>query len=196
MFENQKEALDLLKQFRSARFKVFDNYDAALEFAQDYAIECEPAPDSNVVSQSTKTETDSQKSKPLEASFESVGKQFPSLKENLLTRFRRAIESGNMSFVVECVESNPKYLISSCETPVILFAGNRYNAVHCACKANQVDILRYVLDKISDEQYVNRMFEDRNPYTATARCVHLLDFYLNTPDKIVHLLFNFQFNPF
>jgi hypothetical protein len=215
VFENQKEALDLLKQFRSARFKVFDNYQAALDFSQESAATVESSPGvgtrfqtafglvespknksdnlsgkSDVVSAIGQTGNDSSKAK-LESSFETVGKQFPSLKENLLTRFRRAIESGNMAYVSECVDNNPKYLINSCEIPVILFAGNRYNAVHCACKTNQVSVLRYILDHIADESYVNRLFEDRNTFTSSARCHHLLDFYLNTPDKIVSIFYYF-----
>lgn len=201
--------MQVLKEHRTGRFKVCDNYEEAVEFSRtnlNRKSTAETNSNKSVSSDASKENFNSNNSKnvasPLSStsknkgdqSIESVGKQFPSLKENLLTQFRRAIESGKLEFVQECVENNPKYLISSCEIPVILFAGNRFNAVHSACRKNKADILRYLLSRISDEQYVNRLFEDRNEFTSRARTEHLLDFYLNTPDKIVSYLFLLYFD--
>ena len=175
IFDNAKDALALVKKFKNARFKVFQNYEAALHFSQESGLLQEllssPVQDS-------------------ENKFngESVDASFPSIKEQDLAKLRKVIETGNEILVTNFVETNPKYLITTCETPAILFVAARYNAVHVCCKTNQSQILQFLLNKIADKSYINRLFNDCNDFTITNRRNHLFDLYLNTPDKVVSVV--------
>ena len=69
--------------------------------------------------------------------------QFPSLKTPCLSKFRQLIESGNNAGFAQAVGSNPRYLINcDRDAPEILQPGCRYNALHCAVKAGNVEICK------------------------------------------------------
>ena len=69
--------------------------------------------------------------------------QFPSLKTQCLSKFRRLIESGNVAGFAQAVWSNPRYLVNCYgDAPEILQPGFRYNALHCAVKAGNVEMCK------------------------------------------------------
>ena len=69
--------------------------------------------------------------------------QFPSLKTQDLSKFRKLIESGDVSGFSQAVWSNPRYLINCYgDAPEILQPGCRYNALHCAVRARKLEICK------------------------------------------------------
>lgn len=102
-----------------------------------------------------------------------------------LAKLRRTIESGNLQEVEEIISDNPRYLISSGDGPVILMEGPRYNAIHVAAKFNKHEIMKYILNTIDDASFVRKMYPLDEDFINEERRRHLLDLYLNTPDKVV-----------
>ena len=69
--------------------------------------------------------------------------QFPSLKTQHLSKFRKLIESGDVLGFSQAVWSNPRYLINCYgDAPEILQPGCRYNALHCAVRARKLEICK------------------------------------------------------
>lgn len=118
---------------------------------------------------------------------------FPSPTPPQLAKLRRTIEQGNIDEVKEIISSNPRYLISSGDSPVILMEGPRYNAVHVATKSNKHEILTYILNTINDADFVRKMYPLDEDYVNKERRRHLEDLYLNTPDKVVSSLVKSSF---
>ena len=87
---------------------------------------------------------------------------------------------------------NPRYLINSCETPVILMEGPRYNAVHIAVKSNKSNVLKLILNLLKDKNYMKTLFHLDDNNQIQDRIEHIVDLYLNTPDKVVRLLILFS----
>ncbi|KAG7159626.1 Ankyrin repeat and LEM domain-containing protein 2-like 3 [Homarus americanus] len=54
-----------------------------------------------------------------------------------LVKFRKSIEKGDAGYFNQCIDENPRYLVSSGDTPAILQEGFRYNALHMACRTNK-----------------------------------------------------------
>ena len=46
---------------------------------------------------------------------------------------------------LQCLTNNPRYLVSSGDTPAILQEGFRYNALHVACRTNQPNVCAKVI---------------------------------------------------
>lgn len=111
MFFDKVDALKEVKKYKKARFKAFNYYHEALEFAR-YGSE-NPNNNSMIeVSTTVKTE-----------STHNVGEkpsQFRGPKSQDLVKFRKAIENGHIQIVQTTVWENPRYLISSGDTPAIL----------------------------------------------------------------------------
>jgi len=111
-----------------------------------------------------------------------------------LAKLRKTIEKGDYETVEQLIWSNPRYLVSSGETPVILMAGSRYNACHIAAKESKAKILELILKTVSDRNFMKLLFPyDQNDVTDS-RIEFLLDLYLNTPDKGVSIYSNFILN--
>lgn len=112
VFFDKIEALKEVKKFKKARFKAFNYYHEALEFAR-YGSE---HPNNNSMLEITSPKTELQ-------STITVGEkpsQFRGPKSQDLVWFRKSIESGNLQFVRDTIWENPRYLISSGDTPSIL----------------------------------------------------------------------------
>lgn len=100
-----------------------------------------------------------------------------------LVPFRRAIEAGKYKEVGEMIWKNPRFLVSSADTAVILMEGPRYNASHIAAKSDRGDILQLILDTVRDEKFLRTLYLNDDAETTTNRGQVLLESYLNTPDK-------------
>lgn len=80
------------------------------------------------------------------------------------------------------VQLNPRYLVSSGDTPTILKEGPRYNALHVAAIEGNTDMCRLVLQTIENPSFIEFLHGQRNPSTDEVSAI-LLDLYLNMPDK-------------
>lgn len=99
-----------------------------------------------------------------------------------LTVLRRKIEAGNYDEVEEMIQSNPKYLVTVCDSAVYLMAGPKYNACHIAARANRPEIMALILETVGNVEFLRKLYPDQPDQNVRDRLNHLLDSYLNTPD--------------
>lgn len=171
VFVDKSEALKLVKKYKRARFKAFRTLKEATDFA-DYGAE---------------SVTNSWVSSPPPESI-NLGEKpspFKGPKPQDFVRLRKSIENCELDTVEKVVWENPRYLVSSGDTPAILQEGPRYNALHIAAKARDANISAFILTTVSSVDFIRRLYGDYNGETEAAeeRCSVLLDLYLNTPDK-------------
>ncbi|XP_060661498.1 ankyrin repeat and LEM domain-containing protein 2 homolog [Drosophila nasuta] len=101
-----------------------------------------------------------------------------------LVEFRKQIEAGNLERVKRIVWDNPRYLISSGDTPTSLKEGFRYNAMHICAQCNQASIAEFILKTISDREFTQLYAGKKSSGDMCAALnENLLDYYLNMPDK-------------
>ena len=161
---DQAKALSMMKQNKGSRIRMFDNYEDAFNCSLEGISDV----DSNQ-----------------EPSKEKTAANFPTPSPPELSVLRRAIENGDLDLVRSKVSTNPKFLITTSDTPVILMEGPRYNAVHIASKFNQVEILDFILKTVNSPTFIKTLYPNDSDEVTEATIKHLLDLYLNTPDKAV-----------
>jgi len=163
-FYSQKtDALKILKAFKTARFKVFNSELAAVAFSNTNQSP-RPAP-------ATPT-----------TPVPSEGCKYRDPKPQDMVKLRKAVETEDLDYLRECVDSNPRYLLTPSDTPSILHVGSRANAIHWAAKTGKVESAQFVLDAIEGDVY-EKMYPDESASALGVRRAHLLDLYLNMPDK-------------
>ncbi|KAH8421113.1 hypothetical protein KR222_001023, partial [Zaprionus bogoriensis] len=101
-----------------------------------------------------------------------------------LVEFRKQIEAGNYERVKNIVWENPRFLISSGDTPTSLKEGYRYNAMHICAQGNQARVAELILKIISDRDFTQLYAGKKSSGEMCAALnENLLDYYLNMPDK-------------
>nr|XP_039252121.1 ankyrin repeat and LEM domain-containing protein 2-like [Styela clava] len=168
VFETKSSTLLAIKEHKTARFKVFDDYEKAKEYSLN-GMEEQRRSSSEIKSSN---------------STEDIGNKFPSLKQEDLNVLMRYIENGQLEDVRKLIWSNPKYLISSADGPVVLKASARYNALHIAAKSNKPEICSEILAVLENSEFHELMFPNSSD-EKSERMNHILDLYLNTPEKIL-----------
>lgn len=108
---------------------------------------------------------------------------FPAPKSQDLVRFRKEIEQNNMQKVYEYICLNPRYLVSSGDTPSILKEGPRYNALHIAAMHKHARMTKLILQTVEQTQFIEHLHGITNDPIVEVMCQNLLESYLNTPDK-------------
>ncbi|XP_060078282.1 ankyrin repeat and LEM domain-containing protein 2-like [Ylistrum balloti] len=176
VFTDKDLALKTVKKYTGARFKVFKSKPEADEFSLNSAD----------VNSPWKKESKG----PTESSFLSTGVSvescpFKAPKIQELTALRKKIEQGECRVVENMFWENPRLLISSGDTPVILQESSRYNALHVAAKNNQAAMCQLILDTLEDPNLIDKLYAHTNEtqLTRTNRINFVVDLYLNTPDK-------------
>lgn len=107
---------------------------------------------------------------------------FPVASTQMLNKLRRDIEAGKYEEVEETIWSNPRCLVTVCDSATYLMAGPKYNACHIAARANKSDILALVLDTVTNTSFLRKLYPKEPDHNIQERINHLLDSYLNTPD--------------
>lgn len=107
---------------------------------------------------------------------------FKAPKSHELIKFRKEVEANNLNIVYQTVWENPKYLVSSGDTPSILKEGPRYNALHVAAIAKHAQMCKLILQTVEKTSFMELLHGTRNDATDECTAI-LLDSYLNTPDK-------------
>lgn len=113
VFQDKEAALKIAKKHKKSRFKAFQFYHEAVEFScngsehpnNNSAIDCNDGDKKDIT-------TTGEKASP-----------FRTPRPQELIEFRNKIEQGNLISVQEMIDYNPKYLVSSGDTPSILQAG-------------------------------------------------------------------------
>ncbi|XP_014247253.1 ankyrin repeat and LEM domain-containing protein 2 [Cimex lectularius] len=170
VYKDKNEVMRILKSNKKARFKAFQTEDEAARFS---LYGCELDADVSKINSSTLLNL------PLS---EKCALKAP--KSQDLVKFRMAIERHDFPYVVQCITDNPRYLISSGDTPSILQEGTRYNALHVCARSNNAEVCKYILKTLGDVNFIERMYATKTG--SSERCKILLDLYLNTPDKALN----------
>ncbi|KAK3593567.1 hypothetical protein CHS0354_018656 [Potamilus streckersoni] len=175
VFTDKAEALLMAKKFSGARFKVFKTQKDAEEFSKLPADAVFPSP--------IKTPQNNGDKQASAMSPESSPYRAPKVQEIL--QLKKLIESGDCRLFKEYINSNPRYLVSSGDTPVIFQEGSRYTAMHLAAMKNQPEMCQLILDTLEDRQFVRKLYvgSKDTEETMTKRINFLVDLYLNMPDK-------------
>lgn len=167
VYECKGEALQALKKYKGSRFKTFSRKEEAIV----YATQCTE----NGCSPSRTDETErmsGEKPSP-----------FKGPKSQETVKLRKYIEAGDVESFKKTVWANPRYLISSGDTPVILQEGSRYNALHVAARFKQSALCQLVLETIQDPSFMALLYSDDSEDVRFQRIAFLTDLYLNTPDR-------------
>ncbi|XP_072945734.1 ankyrin repeat and LEM domain-containing protein 2 homolog [Epargyreus clarus] len=169
VYENKSEALELVRRYKSARFKVFKSHQDAVSFALRGAEPTETHEGNN-------NSLMGEKPYPFKA---------PSPQD--MVALRKAIEAGLSTTVRDRVWDNPRYLVSSGNTPAIVQEGSRYNALHIAAKALNAEICNLILTTVGNPAFVQTLYgADADAEACKEFAAILVDRYLNTPDKAMN----------
>ncbi|XP_069129755.1 uncharacterized protein [Argopecten irradians] len=172
VFTDKDLALKTVKKYTGARFKVFKSKSEADEFSLNSADVNSPWKKEPKATSETSG-----------VSVESCPYKAPKIQE--LTALRKKIEQGECRVVENMFWENPRMLISSGDTPVILQESARYNALHVAAKSNQPAMCQLILDTLEDPNLIDKLYAHtkETQQTRTNRINFIVDLYLNTPDK-------------
>ncbi|CAG9832251.1 unnamed protein product [Diabrotica balteata] len=166
VFNDKNEALKVAKKNKKSRFKAFSFYHEAVEFA----LNGSEFPNNNIILNSANA-------------FGEKASPFKGPKPQEITELRKAIENGNYKLVKDTIWQNPRYLVSSGDTPAIYQEGPRYNALHVAAKSKNAEMTELILTTIANPEFIKLLYGDDNQENAEDRAAVLLDLYLNTPNK-------------
>lgn len=167
IFMKRENALKLCKKYAAnARFKVFRCFQEAYSFS--YEI------DGNSQKEPQKSGTDSSESLP-----------FPRPATKELNEFRMFIEKNDLVSVKKKL-INPRYLISSGDSPVIIKESCRYNTLHICAINNHFDICEYILNILSNVDFIRSLYTNDTCEQAEMRIERIMDLYLNMPEKGFH----------
>lgn len=100
-----------------------------------------------------------------------------------LVKFRKMIEQADMESVRNLIWSNPRYLVSSGDTPTILKESFRYNAIHVAAIQKHAKMAKIILETVENPDFIKLLHGKDDDRTAKEVSEILLDLYLNTPEK-------------
>ena len=163
IFCTQKDALKAIKNKKGARFKCF----RSRAEAEKFSLSSDLSSNNPVVCDEPKN--------PLKS---------PTPQEVII--FREAMKRSDKDVVFSLLQSNPKYLISSVETPVIMQEGSRYNGMHVLSRENNLEMCCLLINAINDDKLWKRLYpEETNCKIIQMKKQHLVDLYLNTPDRVV-----------
>ena len=123
--------------------------------------------------------------------------EYKTPKPGEITNYRKLIEKGEVDSVAKIIYGNPKFLISSLDTPFIIQQGCHYNSMHVASKAGHRDICKLIIETLNDDEFWKLMYPVKensvnNVQLNNRRKAFLLDLYLNTPDKGVSVIITYM----
>lgn len=176
LYTTKAAAVNAMKSNPGGRFKKFESKEAALAFWKTLQRQLQQE-------NGTDSSEDPAPSNP-GVSGEKAN-NFPSLKTPALNKFRKLIEEGKLEQFNDSVWSNPRYLITSGDTPEILQQGCRYNALHCAVRRGQLELCKEVMSIVQGDRFWELVYPDDSETVRQRRKDHLVDLYLNGQDKIV-----------
>ncbi|KAJ8676237.1 hypothetical protein QAD02_012023 [Eretmocerus hayati] len=174
IFNTKADALDAIKKYKSGRLKSFKTHKEAKEFALNglESVLANPLANSELANPAVEDSTS----------------KFKKPRPQQLTAFRKVIEIGDLESVRKIIWENPRYLVSSADTPAILQVGCWYNAMHVAVKvAQNAEMCELILNTVGDPEFVKLLYGDQNTNESFVdRGSVLRDLYLNTPDKALN----------
>lgn len=100
-----------------------------------------------------------------------------------LTKFRKLIEENNLDMINHTIWKNPRYLVSSGDTPTSLKEGFRYNALHICATEKKPLVADLILKTISDLKFFELLHGMTDQQFCENASEMLVDYYLNIPEK-------------
>lgn len=97
--------------------------------------------------------------------------------------FRKEIEQNHVQKVYEMITMNPRFLVSSGDTPSILKEGPRYNALHIAAMNKRAKMAKLILQTVEQPAFIEHLHGFKDDPMVYEMSQFLLESYLNTPDK-------------
>uniref|UniRef100_A0A914X0X7 Ankyrin repeat and LEM domain-containing protein 2 n=1 Tax=Plectus sambesii TaxID=2011161 RepID=A0A914X0X7_9BILA len=188
VFDTVIEATAFAKEnkTRGARFKQFSDAASAKMFAEGLMPETPRRPTAKESALATNDGAFSSSSSSPSSISEGPPSPFSAVSRQDLSAFKRAIEGHDDAKFEELIQDNPRYIVNyNGDTPTIVFEGSRYNALHIAARSKNEHAARRVLELVGDVDHrlFHRLYPE-DPYRINERRrLHLLDCYLNTPDK-------------
>ncbi|KAL9884960.1 ankyrin repeat and LEM domain-containing protein 2 [Glossina fuscipes fuscipes] len=167
VFRKKSDALEVLKKHKDARLKEFVSEDEAIKYAQTgYEV----------------VQNKYNDNKASTISLEKAAFRLPTKHE--LIEFRKIIESGDCDRVKNIIWDNPRYLVSSGDTPTTLKEGYRYNAMHICAISKKPQVAELILKTVYDPKFVDLLTGKKGDQKMCEElCANLLDYYLNMPEK-------------
>ncbi|XP_012219724.1 ankyrin repeat and LEM domain-containing protein 2 [Linepithema humile] len=169
IYEDMPSALLVIKTHKKARLKTFRNRLDAEAYAKS--------------GQEQSTNYSAYSIYPSIVVTQEKSSNFKAPKPQELVGFKKLIESGDMEAVKSTVWENPRYLISSGDTPAILQMGSRYNALHIAARSDKPQMCEFILNTVGDPKFIQWHFGETDCRSNLDPAQIMLDLYLNTPDK-------------
>ncbi|XP_031628233.1 uncharacterized protein LOC116344012 [Contarinia nasturtii] len=192
VFSDKIEAFKMLKKVRESRVKSFKTFEEAQRFSKcglESPTETETPiiinaevngiPTNGNMNNNVNCDKNSAKASPVGEKPSSF--RGPTSQE--LVKFRKMIEQGDRDSVQNLIRSNPRYLVSSGDTPTILKESFRYNALHQSAISKNAVIASLILETVGDPEFIKLLYGKDDDRTAEHVSNILLDLYLNTPEK-------------
>ena len=170
-YTSKKEALKAIKNISGARVREFDTQEDVEKFLQ------EQKSGKSLEELQSKSEE-----KPLTSE---KANDFPSLKTQDFNKLRIMIENGDLAAFIQTVWSNPRYLITSGDSPTVLKPPTWYNALHCAVLKGRLEFCQEIVKILQGDEFWKLVYPDDSEEIRANRKEHLLDLYLNMQDKTV-----------
>lgn len=182
IFSDIKEASKTLKKFKGSRMKTFQSEEEALDYVNNGDESFFEDSTQDLVESLEKLSIDKNSKNKGDLGEEEEEKKYPSVEPGDLNKLRKSIEAGNYEEVEKKIWSNPRCLVTVCDSANYLQAGSKYNACHIAARADKPDIMALILDTITNFSFIKKLYPDESDLNIQQRVNHLLDSYLNTPD--------------
>ncbi|XP_039498248.1 ankyrin repeat and LEM domain-containing protein 2 homolog [Drosophila santomea] len=144
-----------------------------------------PSSTSNIIANGRQQQLQQQQQpQPQQPDVSGEGPPFRAPTKQELVEFRKQIEGGHIDRVKRIIWENPRFLISSGDTPTSLKEGCRYNAMHICAQVNKARIAQLLLKTVSDREFTQLYAGKKGSGKMCAALnTSLLDYYLNMPDK-------------
>ncbi|XP_055304367.1 ankyrin repeat and LEM domain-containing protein 2 homolog isoform X3 [Sitodiplosis mosellana] len=194
VFSDRNEAFKMLKKVRESRVKSFKTYEEAYRFSKCglespteteipliiISAEINGVQSNGTGNNNVNCDKNSSKASPM------VGEKTSNFRgptSQELIKFRKMIEQGDKESAQNLIKSNPRYLVSSGDTPTILKESFRYNALHVAAISKNAEMTILVLETVGDPEFIKLLHGKDDDRTAEDVSNILLDLYLNMPEK-------------
>ncbi|CAF0725414.1 unnamed protein product [Didymodactylos carnosus] len=177
IFDNMKSAFALCKKYSkyNSRVKVFLSQNDAENFIRVNEEDMSSSLTINNINQNlnaSKTNNDAEKL------------PYNDVPTSELAKLRVIGEKGHADELHRLAWSNPRYLISSGDSPTIIKVSTRYNILHIAALSGQAIIIRTTIKIIKDVNFIKKLYINDSNEQIQARLEYIVDMYLNTPDKM------------
>ncbi len=192
IFMHQENAIKVVKKDpTNRRFKSFKSFHEAYTFSYEFESN-QKIPSRSEVKASI--ELDKLKAGKKEDSVQTARLDaeklpFSAPKKPEVNQLRSFIEKNDLDSFRSKVLENPRFLVSAGDTPNLCQESFRYNCLHVCAKENRPEICEFLLKTLNSTSYIQKLYRTDSPEQSKIRCEHLLDLYLNMPEKGVTTYF-------